>query len=154
TDPDEGDTAYVGTDAGVWRAVDAGDKCQWTLFSNGLPNVIVGDLSFHTKTRVLRAATRSRGVWEIDLGKEVARDPQLYLRHSVVDTGHRYPSLEWAADPFAPGGIANWWDSPDILTINSTTTPTITISGSAITVSAFWRENFIRTQTTTNMMTA
>jgi hypothetical protein len=115
TDPGEGDTAYVGTDAGVWRAVDAGDKCQWTLFSNGLPNVMVGDLSLHAKTRVLRAATRSRGVWEIDLGKEAERDPQLYLRHSVVDTGRRYPSLEWVADPFAPRGIANWWDSPDIL---------------------------------------
>jgi hypothetical protein len=115
TDPYESDTAYMGTDAGVWRAIDAGDGCHWTLFSNGLPNAMVGDLLFHAKTRVLRAATRSRGVWEVDLGEEAARDPQLYLRHSAVDTGRRYPSLEWVADPFMPGGVASWWESPDIL---------------------------------------
>jgi photosystem II stability/assembly factor-like uncharacterized protein len=111
----EADTVYVGTDAGVWRSADAGDQCQWTVFSNGLPNAIVGDLVFHAKTGILRAATRSRGVWELDFSKEAARDVQVYVRHSTVDTGRGYPSLQGVVDPFVPGGIANWWESADIL---------------------------------------
>jgi photosystem II stability/assembly factor-like uncharacterized protein len=117
--PSEMDTVYVGTDAGIWRSDNAGAKCQWALFSNGLPNAIVGDLAFHAKTGILRAATRSRGVWELDVSKEVARDVQVYLRHSTIDTGRQYPSLQWVADPFSPGGFANWWESTDIL-IDST----------------------------------
>jgi hypothetical protein len=90
------------------------------LFSNGLPNAIIGDLLLHpaeknAKTRILRAATRSRGVWEVDLSKESAPDLQVYLRHSAVDTGRRYPSLKGVGNPFAPGEIANWWESTDIL---------------------------------------
>jgi hypothetical protein len=30
-----------------------------------LPNVIVGDLIMHETRRLLRAGTRSRGVWEV-----------------------------------------------------------------------------------------
>lgn len=46
---------------GVFRHRDG----EWAVFGEGLPNVIVGDLVFHVPTRLLRAGTRSRGVWEI-----------------------------------------------------------------------------------------
>lgn len=54
---------WVGTDLGVYQSLDQG--ATWTNFSNGLPNVLVGDLLFHPDAWVLRAGTRSRGVWEI-----------------------------------------------------------------------------------------
>jgi photosystem II stability/assembly factor-like uncharacterized protein len=114
-DPIEADTVYVGTDVGVWRTADGGDKCHWSVFSNGLPNAIVGDLVFHAKTGILRAATRSRGVWEVDVSRKDEAEVQVYLRHSAVDTGRRFPSLQWVADPFKPGAFANWWESTDIL---------------------------------------
>jgi photosystem II stability/assembly factor-like uncharacterized protein len=60
-DPTEPDTIYAGTQMGVFRHRDG----EWTVFGEGLPNVIVGDLVFHLPTRLLRAGTRSRGVWEI-----------------------------------------------------------------------------------------
>lgn len=113
TDPSSADLVYVGTDVGVWRSSDSGTN--WTIFSSGLPNVIVGDLLFHPVARVLRAATRSRGVWEIDLSRETATEVQVYLRHSPVDTGRNYPSLAGVPNPFQPTASANWWDSTDIL---------------------------------------
>ena len=54
---------WVGTDLGVYQSLDLG--VTWTNFSNGLPNVLIGDLVFHPDAWVLRAGTRSRGVWEI-----------------------------------------------------------------------------------------
>ncbi|HXO26699.1 MAG TPA: hypothetical protein VOA80_05115 [Thermoanaerobaculia bacterium] len=60
-DPTEPDTIYAGTEMGVFRHRDG----EWATFGEGLPNVIVGDLVFHLPTRLLRAGTRSRGVWEI-----------------------------------------------------------------------------------------
>lgn len=114
-DPFDVDTVYLGTDAGVWRSTEAGGQCQWIVFSNGLPNAVVEDLVFHAKTGILRAATRSPGVWELDFSKEAARDVQVYLRHSAFDTGRGYPSLQGVADPSVPGGISNWWESTDIL---------------------------------------
>ncbi len=54
---------WVGTDLGVYQSMDLG--VTWSNFSNGLPNVLVGDLLFHPNAWVLRAGTRSRGVWEI-----------------------------------------------------------------------------------------
>ena len=36
-------------------------------FSASLPNCFIGDLLFHPHARLLRAGTRNRGVWEIDV---------------------------------------------------------------------------------------
>jgi hypothetical protein len=109
-DPQNTRIVFAGTDVGVWRSENAGDT--WDIFSTGLPEAIVGNLLFHPKARVLRAATRSRGVWEVDVD-QATPDPHIYLRHSAVDTD-RNLSTSGAADPFQPLGIANWWDSPDI----------------------------------------
>ena len=64
-DPANARRLYVGTDHGVWRTLNGG--ASWQPFSNGLPNVIVGDLLLHAGTRRLRAGTRSRGAWELNL---------------------------------------------------------------------------------------
>ena len=62
-DPTDRSHIYSASDHGVYRSEDAGNS--WADFSNGLPNVVVGDLIFHERLRLLRAGTRSRGIWEI-----------------------------------------------------------------------------------------
>ncbi len=59
---------YVGTDFGVYFKNGANN---WILFSNGLPNVKIGEIEIwygaDAKTSKLRAATYGRGLWESDL---------------------------------------------------------------------------------------
>lgn len=62
-DPANANRIWVAADLGVYQSLDAG--ASWTDFSNGLPNMLVGDLLFHPHARVLRVGTRNRGIWEI-----------------------------------------------------------------------------------------
>lgn len=111
-DPVHPERVYVGTDVGVYRTTDAGES--WSIFGQGLPNAIVGDLLFHATSRLLRAGTRSRGVWEIPVDAAMTPDVELYLRDSAVDIGRRSPSPSGGADPFAPGTLTDWANSVDI----------------------------------------
>jgi len=56
------DRVWVGADVGVWHSADGGTT--WMAYFHKLPYVIVEDLEFHPAARVLRAGTRSRGIWE------------------------------------------------------------------------------------------
>jgi uncharacterized protein (TIGR03437 family) len=62
-DPDIPDTLYIGTDAGVMVSTDAGST--WSTLGNGLPRVVVSALVLHRQTRILRAATHGRSMWDI-----------------------------------------------------------------------------------------
>lgn len=59
------DALYIGTDVGVFFK-DAG-LSVWQPFFNGLPNVIVTQLSIFYPTGKIRASTYGRGMWESDL---------------------------------------------------------------------------------------
>jgi photosystem II stability/assembly factor-like uncharacterized protein len=65
TDPANRDRVWVACDLGVYESRDAGQT--WSVFGVGLPNALAVDLLFHESTRRLRAATRSRGVWEVQV---------------------------------------------------------------------------------------
>jgi photosystem II stability/assembly factor-like uncharacterized protein len=64
-DPAQPRHVYAATDNGVYRTTNAGTS--WSDFSNGLPNAVVGDLIFHERLRLLRAGTRNRGAWEVEI---------------------------------------------------------------------------------------
>ena len=64
-DPQNTSRVFLASDRGVWQTRNSGTA--WAEFNNGLPNVIVGDLLLHRATRRLRAGTRSRGAWEVNL---------------------------------------------------------------------------------------
>jgi photosystem II stability/assembly factor-like uncharacterized protein len=62
-DPDSTNTYYVASDIGVFKTTNGGST--WTTFSNGLPNVAVLSLKLQRSSRILRAATHGRSVWDI-----------------------------------------------------------------------------------------
>jgi photosystem II stability/assembly factor-like uncharacterized protein len=111
-DPLHPDTVFVGADVGVYRSVNAG--AVWTSFNNGLPNVLVKDLAFHAPSRLLRAATQARGVWEIAVDQATIPGVEIYLRDSTVDSGRNSPSPSGVPDPFNFGAQTFWWQCQDI----------------------------------------
>ncbi|MGA9116498.1 MAG: FlgD immunoglobulin-like domain containing protein, partial [Bacteroidota bacterium] len=64
-DPAFPNRLYVGTDVGCFFSTDRGG--QWHAMGTGLPNVVVSDLVIHAPTRIARAFTHGRSMWEIPL---------------------------------------------------------------------------------------
>jgi len=88
-EPDSPQIMYIGTDVGVFKTSNGGDI--WTKFSQGLPNCPVFDMRLHNPSRLLRAATHGRGMWEIKLDEQTMPDVILFVRKHLMDTG-RSPS--------------------------------------------------------------
>ena len=65
-DPDVPNTLYIATEQGVYSTADGGNT--WNLLGTGLPNVAVTAVKLHRPTRILRAATYGRSVWDLQLG--------------------------------------------------------------------------------------
>jgi photosystem II stability/assembly factor-like uncharacterized protein len=111
-DPQNTKTIFIGADLGLYRSDDAGET--WALFNTGLPNVLVKDLALHKPSRLLRAGTQARGVWEIRIDDTSPPDVEIYLRDSPVDTGRTSPSPFAVLDPFCFRAQAFWWQCVDI----------------------------------------
>ena len=115
-DPGNPRAVFIATDRGVFRTTD--DGAHWRVTGFGLPNCQVKDLVFHGPGRVLRAATKSRGVWELDVDLPPAVTGEPYVRYHPVDTGRALPAPApvpaETIDPFTPGAPARWWESPDV----------------------------------------
>ena len=56
---------YVGTDVGCYYTTDLG--AHWDAMGTGLPNVVISDMQLHGPTRIARAFTHGRSMWEISL---------------------------------------------------------------------------------------
>lgn len=118
-DPAAPNIYYVGTDIGVFQTVNAGGG--WTLFSSGLPNCAVFDLRLHAPSRLLRAATHGRGLWERRLDVASMPNVDLFVRDDLMDTGRQKPSpsgvLAAFADPTQHVSLDDtlyWWQCADI----------------------------------------
>jgi hypothetical protein len=81
----------------VYQSLNSG--ASWTNFSNGLPNVLVGDLSFHPNAWVLRAGTRNRGVWEIPVDGWMTQPAcgQQFTGTLTANETHRWFTFNWPA---------------------------------------------------------
>jgi photosystem II stability/assembly factor-like uncharacterized protein len=120
-DEDQADTMYIGTDIGVFRTINGGQK--WTPFSEGLPNTAVYDMRLrYTPAKILRAVTHGRGIWERRLDVQTLPDVDIYVRHHIMDTG-RFASSSSSAvnaafeDEFQNisfGEPLSWWMCADI----------------------------------------
>ena len=127
-EPGHEEFVYVGTTIGVFRGHlefdDGVAEWTWARLDNGLPDVAVNDLSIYSRdgVRLLRAATQSRGVWELDLSGTVTN--RTYLRVHPLDTRRRLPTpladptVAKIASKTAPATMVAvefpWHASPDI----------------------------------------
>jgi photosystem II stability/assembly factor-like uncharacterized protein len=96
-DPAVAGTFYVGTDIGVYRTTDSG--ATWNNFGQGLPNSAVYDLRLHAPSRLLRAVTHGRGMWERKLDTTTSSDVDLFVRDHLMHSG-RTPTPEGVAAGF------------------------------------------------------
>jgi hypothetical protein len=117
-DPAAAGTYYAGSDVGVWRTTD--DGAHWNLFNEGLPNTAVYDLKLHAPTRLLRAGTHGRGVWERLLDAPSVPDTNVYVRDNILHTG-RFTAPYGLASPIenltqhvALGDPVYWWQCTDV----------------------------------------
>ena len=109
-DPEDASIVYVGTLGGVWKGVrsvapDGTVSYDWNPFMNGMPITCVSDLRIWrtpgvaaanpAPLKLLRAATQSRGVWEVNLA--AAEPPRTWLRVHARDDRRVLPSP--MADP-------------------------------------------------------
>ena len=112
---------YIGTDVGCWKGIAKENTSTllfdftWSLFSQGLPESAITDLVIHGPSRLLRAATHGRGVWEIPLDATSGSNRDIYMRLNYADSGRlqvtdqsglaaRFPWVQMEGpDPTAPG---------------------------------------------------
>ena len=95
-DPANAGTLYVGSDVGVWESTDSG--ATWSPMENGLPDAAVFDLQIHPATRIMRASTHGRGMFEFKLSAPAQIDVELFARDTSLDVG-RASTLDGLSDP-------------------------------------------------------
>ena len=98
-DPAAPSNIYIATDVAVYRSVTGGTT--WTQFSQGLPNCAVFDLHLHAPTRLLRAGTHGRGLWEKKLDVPSLPAADLYFRDHAMSTGRIVPAPNGVPAAFA-----------------------------------------------------
>jgi len=107
-DPDLPGTLYIGTDAGVMVTTDGGNS--WSSLGNGLPRVVVHSLTLNRKSRVLRAGTHGRSVWEIAIPLSAATlQPAIdTMAPAKVEAGSGAFTLSVTGSGFVPGTVVRW----------------------------------------------
>ncbi|HEY3177737.1 MAG TPA: hypothetical protein VGL25_02520 [Casimicrobiaceae bacterium] len=118
-EPGMATTLYVGTDVGVFTTSNSGTT--WSQMSEGLPNCAIFDLRLHNPSRLLRAATHGRGLWERRLDVALMPAVDLFVRDHLMHSGRATPSPANVAAAFEDplqyvnlGDTLNWWMCADI----------------------------------------
>lgn len=110
-DPANNNVLFCGGDIGVFRWNAA--SSTWQLWDHGLPNAPVLHLAIHNPSRLLRAATYGRGVWERPIDALICPTVDIYMRDNILDTA-RGPAPSGVPHPFDPANLVWWWQSEDI----------------------------------------
>jgi hypothetical protein len=110
-DPSNPDLVFCGGDQSVFRWDATANS--WELWDQGLPNSPIMSLALHGPSRLLRAATYGRGIWEraIDNSPEPLVD--IYMRDNILDSA-RCPAPCPVPHPFNPANLVWWYQSEDI----------------------------------------
>lgn len=118
-DPLAADTIYVGSDIGVFRTTNGG--MAWMPFTQGLPNCAIYDLKLHNATRLLRAGTHGRGLWEKKLDVTSIPDVNIFVRDDLMESGRAAASSSGTTagfeDPLQNVGLGDtlyWYMCADI----------------------------------------
>jgi Abnormal spindle-like microcephaly-assoc'd, ASPM-SPD-2-Hydin len=142
-DPQDANTAYLATDAGVFITYDVASCATapacWSVFGTGLPTAPVVALSAapaSTSPHVLLAGTFGRGVWQIPLATAVAPLTTATLSPSSIDFGRQgfgIPSSPQIVTLTNTGGIALL---PGNITITGDFSETDNCSGATVNAGA------------------
>jgi hypothetical protein len=81
---------YVGTDVGCYFSTNSG--AEWQPMGSGLPNVAVSDMQIHGPTRIARAFTHGRSMWEINLDELVTGAPEMAGQPVEFALDQNYPN--------------------------------------------------------------
>jgi hypothetical protein len=109
-DPGDPERMWIGTDIGVFESVDKG--AMW-FGDDGLPNVVVTELSIRAEKDVLRASTYGWGMWQRRI-RPPYPSVDVYVRNNKLDTGETSPAPTHILDPQVVGSEVYFWESPDI----------------------------------------
>jgi hypothetical protein len=100
-DPQHTERLYVGTDVGAYFTTNTG--AAWSPMGTGLPNAAVSDMQLHAPTRIVRAFTHGRSMWQINIDEltavEVAQHKNLPVTFDLLQN---YPN------PFNPNTIIGY----------------------------------------------
>jgi len=109
-DPDLPETLYIGTDAGVMVTTNGGTS--WSTLGNGMPKVVVEAVLLHRPTRILRAATHGRGVWDILIpvsSTAGSNNPSIQsLSPNTANAGGGGFTLSATGTNFTNGSVLRW----------------------------------------------
>lgn len=124
-DPDLPQTLYIGTDAGVMVTTDGGTT--WSTLGQGLPNVVVNSLVLQRKSRLLRAATHGRSVWDIVVPLTGTSQQPLItsLSPSTANSGSAELAISVTGSGFGSSTTVRW---------NGQNRPTTFVDGTHLTV--------------------
>lgn len=111
-DPTNSNRLFCGGDIGVFRTENAG--ATWVTWDEGLPNAAVFDLSIHNPSRLLRAATHGRSIWERKIDALSCPMVDLYMRDNIIDSGRVQPTPEGVLHPLDSTIWVGHWQSEDI----------------------------------------
>jgi hypothetical protein len=86
---------YVGTDVGAFYTTNTG--ATWMTMGSGLPNSSINDMQIHSGSRIARAFTHGRSLWELNLDELVITAvPPDAQPHETFSISNNYPN------PFNP----------------------------------------------------
>lgn len=80
---------YVGTDAGVYFSPDGG--LSWSIYGSGFPHVAVFGLAIQSPSRIIRAATHGRGLYEASAAPTPSPTPPPDLSTKLLNVSTRGP---------------------------------------------------------------
>ena len=143
------DALYIATDVGVFSCPDpeSGTPCKnWTVIGDGLPNSPVLGLAMRPFSRILRAATHGRSMWQIQLTD--VNPPNLAFLSSVtpaaINAGAGNTAITVTGTNFSPNtqvqfegvsGAANGVTT----TFVSTTQLNVTLSSTLLTTGGLFQ---------------
>ncbi len=100
---------FCGGDMGVYEWI----RYKWHPWHPDLPLSPVYQLSIHEPSRLIRAVTFGRGVWERSLEEKKCKRVHLYIRDNILDVGEKTKSKN-TDHPFVDGVKVQFWQSEDI----------------------------------------
>ena len=89
---------YIASDIGVFYSTDQG--LHWELVTDGLPNVVITDLTYHAPDNILVAATYGRGMYKVIPDAEVTSVEMAAYENPLGVKAYPNPFLEEAIVEF------------------------------------------------------